>query len=55
MRGPSKKNTAFTKRGLTDSERIYVAQATEQIQEMWKSLYSKNKWKPQEPDKKVKK
>jgi hypothetical protein len=26
-----------------------------EIREMWKSLYAKNKWKPQEPQKKVQK
>ncbi len=51
--GMSCKNTRFIKAGLTESEKIYVAQASEQIRLMWEDLFSRNKWTPQEIPKKV--
>jgi hypothetical protein len=40
---------------LTPHEQKVVANHGKEVLEMWKSLYAKNKWKPQEPQKKVKK
>jgi hypothetical protein len=39
---------------LTPHEQKIVASVGEQVPLMWKSLYAKNKWKPQEPAKKLK-
>jgi len=52
--GPSKKNTAFIKRGLTYNEKIVVEKTLAEAKEMWKSLYSKNKWVPQKSEKNTK-
>jgi hypothetical protein len=40
---------------LTPAEKKVLTSEQLRIQEMWKSLYARNKWKPQEPQKKVKK
>lgn len=53
--GPSMKNTRFTKRGLTKQEQETMINKLNAIEEMWKSLYARNKWKPQEPAKNYKK
>lgn len=39
---------------LTPHEQKIVASVGEQVLLMWKSLYAKNKWKPQEPVKNYK-
>jgi len=39
---------------LTPIERKMVVTEQERIREMWKSLYAKNKWTPQEPVKNYK-
>lgn len=39
---------------LTPDERKIITTETKRISEMWKSLYSRNKWKPQPDDKKMK-
>ena len=39
---------------LTPIERKMVVTEQERIQEMWKSLYAKNKWKPQKTEEKTK-
>jgi len=52
--GPSKKNMAFVKRGLTPQEEKIVEQSQADIKEMWKSLYARNKWKQPDAEKKIK-
>ena len=39
---------------LTPDEEKMMTTEMNRIQEMWKSLYARNKWKPQPDDKKVK-
>ncbi len=39
---------------LTPAEQKVLTSEQLRIQEMWKSLYSKNKWKPQPDEKKTK-
>ena len=39
---------------LTPDERKTIATEMNRVREMWKSLYARNKWKPQPDDKKVK-
>jgi hypothetical protein len=36
---------------LTPDEKKVMAMEIDRIQKMWKSLYARNKWKPQEPKK----
>lgn len=52
--GSSMKNARFIKRGLTKQEQETMSRKLSAIQEMWKSLYAKNKWKPQPDEKKTK-
>jgi hypothetical protein len=40
---------------LTPDEKKVMDKTMAEIREMWKSLYAKNKWKPQDPLKKVQK
>jgi hypothetical protein len=55
MKGPSKKNTVFIKRGLTPVEQRHVADTLASNKERWERLFALNKWKPQPEEKSKKK
>jgi 5-bromo-4-chloroindolyl phosphate hydrolysis protein len=48
QKGPSRKNKAFVKSGLTPTEKRIVATTLAEARERWKALFALNKWRAPE-------